>query len=116
MTHAAKTSPSASQSTSFAKTANPAPEPFKSAPSVKTDFAQAKSPQRGSSMVKQDQPKPVQRPSPALAMGPDGTAFNARWEVERKTALADQSRAERKAAFLKTRSQQSQTLPQSRSR
>lgn len=103
MTKPQTNSHAATRTTSFAKTTKPAHASFQTAPNLKTAFSQAQNTARGSNMVKQDKPKPVQRPSPALALGSDALAFNAKWETERKTALADQSRAARKAAFLKKR-------------
>lgn len=41
---------------------------------------------RESFMVKRERPKPVLRPSPALALGPDGAAFDARWNSEGELA------------------------------
>jgi hypothetical protein len=41
---------------------------------------------RESFMVKRQQPKPVLRPSSNLAYGPDGAAFDAEWEEERRQA------------------------------
>lgn len=50
---------------------------------------------RGSFMVRRQQPKPVPRPSPSLALGPDRAAFDAQWTRE--------LRAARKAAFIAAR-------------
>ena len=41
---------------------------------------------RESFMVKRQQPKPVLRPSPALAHGPDNDAFDCQWSVEQGAA------------------------------
>ena len=41
---------------------------------------------RDSFMVKRQEPKPVLRPSPSLALGPDGAAFDAQWNEERRRA------------------------------
>ena len=39
---------------------------------------------RGSDMIRRDQPKPVLKPSPALSMGPDRAAFNRAWSDEHR--------------------------------
>lgn len=98
--------------TSFAKTASPANAPFKSAPNVKTDFAQGKAPQHGSSMVKQDRPKPAPRPSHSLAHETDVASFNTRWEATRAAA----NRETRKAAFKAKRKKPSPKRDFNRSR
>ena len=41
---------------------------------------------QGSDMIRRDQPKPVLKPSPALAMGPDRAAFSRAWWDEHRTA------------------------------
>lgn len=41
---------------------------------------------RESFMVKRQQSRPVLRPSLALSLGPDGAAFDAQWNEERKLA------------------------------
>ncbi len=41
---------------------------------------------RNSFMVKRQKPKPVLRPSPALAYGPDRAAFNSEWKQEQRQA------------------------------
>jgi hypothetical protein len=41
---------------------------------------------RGSDMIRRDQPKPVLKPSPALSMGPDRAAFNRAWSDEHRAA------------------------------
>ena len=41
----------------------------------------------GSQMIKDDRPRPVLKPSPALAFGPDASAFNNRWAEERLRAI-----------------------------
>lgn len=97
------THPSPARTTSFAKSASPASEPFTSAPSVKAQFAHSNAPQRGSHMVRQDQPKPVHRPSQALAQDADRGAFNARWQAERQNAANDAGRQARKAEFKAAR-------------
>ncbi len=58
-------------------------------------------------MVKRQQPKPVLRPSPALAYGPDKAAFNQAWQNEQDRAdqeaahsSSETTRADRKAAFM----------------
>lgn len=43
---------------------------------------------RESFMVKRQQPTPVLRPSPSLALGSDSAAFNAQWEEECRQARA----------------------------
>lgn len=40
----------------------------------------------GSDMIRRDQAKPVLKPSPALAMGPDRAAFNRAWSSEDRSA------------------------------
>lgn len=75
----------------------------------RADLAKTEAERRGSQMVKQDRPKPVQRPSPALAHGPDGTSFNARWQAERRDADKDADRNARKATFKAKRQGQSHT-------
>lgn len=110
------------RTTSHAKSAAPAPDHFQSAPAMGEAFnksrnaAQPPSQTKGSGMVANDRPKPVQRPSPALAHGVDACTFNARWEAERKAALADQDRAARKAAFMAARTNTSQTRTRARNR
>jgi hypothetical protein len=47
---------------------------------------QERAARRESFMVKRQQPKPVLRPSPSLALGPDGTSFNMQWNDERVQA------------------------------
>ncbi len=42
--------------------------------------------ERESFMVKRQQPKPVHRPSPSLALGSDSAAFDAQWNEERRAA------------------------------
>lgn len=74
----------------------------------RADLAKTEAERRASQMVKHDQPKPVQRPSPALAHGPDAASFNARWQGERDAA----NREARKANFKAKR----QTPSQSRTR
>ncbi|MCJ2187900.1 hypothetical protein [Novosphingobium beihaiensis] len=61
------------------------------APSARTAFeAERMEPEasreerRVSFLAKRQRPAPVQRPRPGLALGPDGTAFNADWEAERQ--------------------------------
>jgi len=41
---------------------------------------------RESFMVKRQQPKPVLRPSPSLALGADAAAFDSQWQEERRQA------------------------------
>lgn len=41
---------------------------------------------RGSDMIRRDRPKPVLKPSPALAMGSDRAAFNRAWWDEHRAA------------------------------
>lgn len=77
----------------------------------RADLAKTEAERRASQMVKQDRPRPVQRPSPALAHGPDGTSFNARWQAERQNAANDAARQSdrdaRKANFKAKRQAQS---------
>lgn len=77
----------------------------------RADLAKTEAQRRDSQMVKQDRPKPVQRPSPALAHGPDGSGFNARWQAERQSAANDAARDAdrdaRKADFKAKRQAQS---------
>lgn len=61
----------------------------------------AKEPERPSTMVTKDHPNPQPRPSPGMAQDVDRSSFNARWAQEQKAAT--QSREERKAAFIKER-------------
>lgn len=66
------------------------------------DQGRAEAERRGSTMVKSDKPYPAPRPSPALALGPDRAAFNARWEREVENAkrkTEDPERAVRREAF-----------------
>ncbi|MEQ9489556.1 MAG: hypothetical protein RIM72_11250 [Alphaproteobacteria bacterium] len=69
--------------------------------------AQERTTRRESFMVKRQKPQPVLRPSPALALGSDRTAFDAEWDRERVDARHHQSREERKAAFKSLRDPQS---------
>lgn len=88
-----------------------------SAPNVSADFDRNRDPsiaaqlrdadkteaeRRGSQMVKEDRPRPAPRPSPSLALGPDSSAFQARWEGEKESA----ARAARKAEFKAERQAQ----------
>lgn len=41
---------------------------------------------RGSDMIRRDQPKPVLKPSPSLSMGPDRAAFSRAWWDEHRAA------------------------------
>ncbi|WP_394693124.1 hypothetical protein [Hyphobacterium sp.] len=61
------------------------------------DLQKSEAERRASQMVANDRPKPVQRPSPALAHTPDGEAFNARWRAEQDAASRDARKAEFKA-------------------
>lgn len=45
-----------------------------------------KAKRRGSEMIKKDRPKPVAKPSPQMAFGPDSATFNAAWASERRSA------------------------------
>jgi|GEM_PF-666959 len=49
---------------------------------------------RESFMVQRQQPRPVLRPSPRLAFGPDGAAFDVQWEAERRQAARQARRVE----------------------
>lgn len=63
-------------------------------PATNQDFNQAHFPQdraeaiklRGSSMVENDRPEPVLKPSPSLASESDRQSFNTRWETEHQRA------------------------------
>jgi len=79
----------------------------------RADLAKTEAQRRAAQMVKQDRPQPVQRPRPALALGPDGMSFDARWEAERSQAANDAARAARKAAFKAQRQTQAQTRTRS---
>lgn len=106
------------RTTSAAKTVSPAPDSFRSAPSVGTAFARSHDavktnrPSHGSSMVKQDRPKPAPRPSPGLALGADAAAFQERWRTEK--AAAD--RGTRRAEFIAKRRAQAKARPRTHSR
>jgi hypothetical protein len=57
------------------------------AESLRPDFTAsaddaARAARRESFMVKRQQPRPVLRPGPELARGPDGAAFDAQWSEE----------------------------------
>lgn len=88
----------------FNKSATTAPDPAKQA-------------RRESVMVKRDKPKPVLRPAPHIAAGPDRTAFNQTWNNERQSARTNAApvkqaapdREARKAAFKAKRRAQAQT-------
>lgn len=54
--------------------------------SARAAFDSESAQRRESLMVKRQQPKPVLRPGPALARGPDKTAFNAQWAEEHAQA------------------------------
>jgi hypothetical protein len=106
------------RTTSAAKAVSPAPERFRSAPSVGAAFARSHDAvntnrtAQGSAIVKQDRPKPAPRPSPRLAHGPDAAAFQQRWRAEK--AAAD--RGTRKAEFIAKRKAQAKARPRTRSR
>lgn len=51
----------------------------------------------GSDMIRRDQAKPVLKPSPALAMGPDRAAFNRAWSSEDRSARKKNRNAESEA-------------------
>jgi len=57
---------------------------FNRASAGKPDLERAK--RRQAFMVKRDRPKPVLRPGPHIAAGPDKAAFNTAWEKERRLA------------------------------
>lgn len=82
----------------------------------RADLAKTEAQRRASQMVKQDRPKPVQRPSPALSHGPDGASFNARWQAERRDAANDADREARKANFKAKRQAPSQSRTRSHER
>lgn len=67
--------------------------------------SQTEAQRRESFMVKRSQPQPVLRPSRALSLGPDRAAFEQRWTQEQRAAVPpqQQSREDRKAAFMKAR-------------
>ena len=83
-------------------------------------------PSRASSMVKESQPKPVLRPAPHIANGPDRTAFNQAWRHEQQQALAEQpqpygkpstvEKMVQKAIILARAEKHSQTRSQTRNR
>lgn len=71
---------------------------------------------RDSFMVSRTRPMPEFRPGPHMTYGPDRSAFNQRWDNERQAAnqhvaeqQAQQSRDDRRAAFMKARQEQDQT-------
>lgn len=66
--------------------------------------AAEKAAKRESFMVKRQQPKPVLRPSPGLAMGSDRASFNTQWDTEAEKANKD--RQARKDAFKAARATQ----------
>lgn len=49
---------------------------------------------RQSQMVREDHPRPMLKPSPALAHGPDRAAFNQRWKQEERAALIAEARVQ----------------------
>ena len=80
--------------TSFAKDISPTPIKAEPARNEFGDAAPSKAGQslRGSEMVARDKPHPAPRPSPEIAGEVDRAAFNAEWERE-----------QRRAAFIKER-------------
>lgn len=66
---------------------------------------ESKEARRSSFMVKRQQNRPVLRPAPHIANGPDRAAFNTAWEQERNDAANHnkQTIEDRKAAFMKAR-------------
>lgn len=62
--------------------------------------------QRPSRMVANDRPQPVPRPSPGLADEADRQTFNERWN--------DEAREARKAAFIRDRTVQVETVREQR--
>lgn len=50
---------------------------------------------RRSAMVSEDQPRPVLKPSPALARHVDAASFNARWVEERRHSIVTEAKAAR---------------------
>lgn len=76
-----------------------------SAQPSKSDFDAkdaGKAPERPSNMVANDRPQPSPRPSPGIAQEVDRNAFNERW--------ADEQREARKAAFIRERTVQVETV------
>lgn len=73
---------------------------------------------RESFMVKRQKPKPVLRPAPHIANGPDRAAFNRQWTDEQKSAApkTEQTKQDRKAAFMAARKNTSTTKSQTRSK
>lgn len=57
---------------------------------------------QGSRMVEQDAPRPVPRPSPAIAAGVDAQNFNQRWNAERERHKQSLSADRSKLEALKT--------------
>lgn len=78
-------------------------EPIRADAQASTAFGRANdnapANESGSSMVKQDRPHPVLRPSPNLASEADRVAFESKWAQEKTEA----DRAQRKASFMKVR-------------
>ena len=106
--------PKVPRTTSAAKAISPNAESFASAPKVRQAFKESRdaTSARPASMVSQDRPRPVPRPSPGMARETDAAAFNARWQAEK--AAAD--KANRRAAFLAKRKAQAKSRTRSRSR
>lgn len=100
---------------SFAKNLSDSPL---NAASPRAEFNNARgeepAPKCESSMVRNDRPKPVPRPSPDIADTVDRSAFNARWDAEIKateqTRATSETREVRMAVFKEKRmSQQKMT-------
>ena len=76
--------------TSHAKTISPTPidaaSPRQDFDAAKRGAEQERAATRDSDMVRNEQPKPSLKPSLALSLGPDGTAFDAAWEREQRRA------------------------------
>lgn len=118
MTKAPSQNKQSARTTSFAKHADPAPQQFKSAPKVRTQFIAAsarddhaldrqtlndRAKAQGSEMVAKDKPQPVLKPGPALAHGVDKASFEARWRAQ-----------QRRAAFMARRKTQSKDVERQR--
>jgi hypothetical protein len=91
--------------TSHAKTVSPTPIEAKPSREGFEAARQQDAPeQRPSRMVANDRPQPVPRPSPGMAGEADRQAFNQRWN--------DEAREARKAAFIRERTLQIETVRQ----
>ncbi len=103
---------------SAAKQVKPAQDRMtKAAAKSRAAFNKASNPEREkrreSFMVKRQKPKPVLRPAPHIANGPDRAAFNQQWSNEQKSA-ASKTKQDRKAAFMAARKGTSTTHSKTR--